>query len=202
MGSDTPELLLPDAAAWSAWLEANHGAESGVWLVLVRGSGAGPTSLTYAAALEAALAFGWIDGQGRRRDESTYFVRFTPRRPRSAWSKRNTEIVERLTAEGRMRPAGLAQVERAKADGRWEAAYHGPGSIEVPADLAAALERAPGAAANFGRLNSQNRYAILYRLQAARRPDTRARRLAEFVAMLERGETFHPQREPLPRASS
>lgn len=188
------ELALPDAAAWRRWLEEHHQHQPGVWLVLHRG---GFGALTHAAALEEALACGWIDGQGRRRDASTWQVRFTPRRRSSRWSKRNTQIVERLTAEGRMHPAGLAEVERAKADGRWQAAYAGPATIEVPEDLARALRGSPRAQENFGRLSAQNRFAILYRLQDAKRPETRSRRLRDFVGMLERGETLYPQRRPL-----
>jgi uncharacterized protein YdeI (YjbR/CyaY-like superfamily) len=129
-------------------------------------------------------------------------VRFTPRRPRSAWSQRNTAIVGRLIAQGRMHAAGLAEVERAQADGRWQAAYAGPAAAAVPDDLEAALAAAPIAGANFGLLTSQNRYAILYRLQTARRPETRARHIARFVEMLERGETPHPQRAPLSRTGT
>jgi uncharacterized protein YdeI (YjbR/CyaY-like superfamily) len=134
----------------------------------------------------------------RRWDELTYRQRFTPRRSRSAWSQRNIAHVERLTSEGRMKPAGLTAVERAKADGRWEAAYPGQASIEVPADLAAALEAEPRAKAMFEILTSQNRYAVLLRTHNAKRADTRARRIEQFVAMLARGETLHPQRRQLP----
>jgi uncharacterized protein YdeI (YjbR/CyaY-like superfamily) len=150
-----------------------------------------PTSLTYDEALEEALCHGWIDGQARSRDDATYLQRYTPRRPRSAWSQRNTKIVERLTAEGRMHPAGLAEVERAKADGRWDAAYAGSATIEVPADLAEALKAEPQALAMFETLNSRNRYAVLYRIETAKRPETRQRRVEKYVAMLARGETIH-----------
>jgi uncharacterized protein YdeI (YjbR/CyaY-like superfamily) len=153
-----------------------------------------PTSLTYDQALEEALCHGWIDGQAGRRDEATYRQRFTPRRRRSAWSKRNTGIAERLIAEERMHPAGHAEVERAKADGRWEAAYAGPASMEVPPDLAEALAAEPKAQAMFEGLNSQNRYAILYRIATAKRAETRARRIEQFVTMLARGKTVYPQR--------
>jgi len=165
--------------------------------VLAKKGTESPTSLTYDKALEEALCHGWIDGQARRRDEATYRQRFTPRRRRSAWSKRNTDIAERLRAEGRMHPAGHAEVERAKADGRWDAAYAGPASIEVPPDLAKALAGEPKAQAMFETLNSQNRYAVLYRIATARRADTRARRIEQFVAMLTRGETIHPQKRTL-----
>ncbi len=152
-----------------------------------------PTSLSYDQALEEALCHGWIDGQVRRRDESTYRQRFTPRRKRSPWSKRNTGIAERLVAEGRMHPTGVAEMERAKEDGRWAAAYAGPASIEVPDDLAAALAAEPKAQAMFERLSSQNRYAVLLRVTSAKRADTRARRIETFVDMLARGETIYPQ---------
>ena len=191
---EPPELIVPDAPAWRAWLGQNHGDEAGVWLVLAKKGTTEPTSLTYDEALEEALCHGWIDGQVRRRDDATYRQRFTPRRQRSPWSKRNVGLVERLHAEGRMHPAGVAEVERARADGRWQAAYAGPASIEVPGDLATALDEEPGARELFGRLTSQNRYAILYRITTAKRPDTRAKRIAEFVAMLARGETPYPQK--------
>jgi uncharacterized protein YdeI (YjbR/CyaY-like superfamily) len=150
--------------------------------------------LTYQEALEEALCYGWIDGQVRRRDEGSYTQRFTPRRPRSAWSKRNVGLAERLIAEGRMQPAGTAAVEDARSDGRWQAAYAGSVTIEVPDDLAEALAAEPRAAATFALLTRQNRYAILYRLATAKQSKTRSRRLAEFVAMLARGETIYPQR--------
>jgi uncharacterized protein YdeI (YjbR/CyaY-like superfamily) len=193
MAVELPELIIRDAAAWRAWLAKNHTDPSGVWLVLAKKGTEQPTSLTYDQALEEALCHGWIDGQAARRDEATYRQRFTPRRRGSAWSKRNTGIAERLQAEGRMHPAGHAEVERAKADGRWDAAYAGPASIEVPADLAEALAAEPKAGEMFETLNSQNRYAILYRIATAKRADTRARRIDQFVAMLSRGETVYQQ---------
>ena len=162
-------------------------------LVLAKKDTTSPTSLTYGQALEEAICFGWIDGQVRRRDERTYLQRFTPRRARSRWSKRNTTLAERLISEGRMQASGIAEVERAKSDGRWEAAYAGPATVRVPDDLAAALVAEPKAKTMFRRLTSQNRYAILYRIEAVKRPETRARKIAEFVAMLARGETVHPQ---------
>jgi uncharacterized protein YdeI (YjbR/CyaY-like superfamily) len=162
-------------------------------LVLAKKGTTSPTSLTYDEALEEAICFGWIDGQVRRRDERTYLQRFTPRRARSRWSKRNTTLAERLISEGRMQAPGIAEIERAKADGRWEAAYAGPATAGVPDDLAAALATEPKAKTTFERLTSQNRYSILHRIEAAKRPETRAQRIAEFVAMLARGETVHPQ---------
>lgn len=190
------DLVMIDAAAWRAWLAAADEGIAAVWLVLAKKGTVKPTSLTYDEALEEALCDGWIDGQVRRRDEATFRQRFTRRRPRSSWSQRNVGIAERLVAEGRMRPGGLAEIERAKADGRWELAYAGPASIEVPDELAQALGRLPAAQATFETLSGQNRYAILYRIATAKRPETRRRRIEQFVAMLARGETVHPQRRP------
>jgi uncharacterized protein YdeI (YjbR/CyaY-like superfamily) len=192
---ELPELIVRDRAAWRRWLGKHHGEPHGVWLVLAKKGMTKPTSLSYDEALEEALCHGWIDGQTRRRDEATYRQRFTPRRRRSAWSKRNTDKAERLLAEGRMHPAGIAEIERAREDGRWQAAYAGSAEIEVPPELAAALAAEPKAQATFEALSRQNRYAILYRLAAAKRADTRVRRLEQFVAMLARGETIYPQKE-------
>ncbi len=191
--SDLEDLLVIDAAAWRAWLAAGHARSGAVWLVLAKKGTSQPTSLTYDQALEEALCHGWIDGQVRRRDDLTYRQRFSPRRPRSVWSKRNVGIAERLSREGRMQPAGLAEIERARGDGRWEAAYPGSATIEVPDELAAALAASPAARRLFEALSSQNRYAILYRIATAKRPETRARRIEKFVAMLARGETIYPQ---------
>lgn len=193
---ETPALTVADVAAWRAWLAEHCEGSTGVWLCLAKKGTTHPTSLTYDQALQEALCCGWIDGQVRRLDERTYRQRFTPRRARSMWSQRNVAIVERLAREGRMRPAGVAAVERAKADGRWQAAYAGQASSEVPADLAAALRVEPSAQAMFEGLSSQNRYAILFRIGAAKRPETRVRRIEGFVAMLARGETPHPQKRP------
>jgi uncharacterized protein YdeI (YjbR/CyaY-like superfamily) len=191
------ELIVRDPSAWRRWLERHHHDQDGVWIVLAKKGTTEPTRLGFDEALEEALCFGWIDGQGRRRDEATSLQRFTPRRRRSTWSKRNVGIAERLIEEGRMRPPGLAEIERAKADGRWEAAYAGAATIEVPADLASALAAEPKALAMFELLTSQNRYAILYRVTTAKREETRARRIDRFVAMLARGETPYPQRRGL-----
>ncbi|HEX5309371.1 MAG TPA: YdeI/OmpD-associated family protein [Solirubrobacteraceae bacterium] len=188
MPVELPLLLVEDALAWRAWLARHHKQQSGVWLVLAKKGVLKPTSLRYEQALEEALCHGWIDGQLRRHDEHTYHQRFTPRRPQSTWSKRNFAHVERLLAEGRMHTAGLAAVASAKADGRWEAAYAGAASIEVPADLAAALEAAPAARARFDRLPAQSRYTILYRITTARRSETRARHIERYVATLSREE--------------
>jgi uncharacterized protein YdeI (YjbR/CyaY-like superfamily) len=197
MATQSPELIVADSTAWRAWLEAHHDDSPGVWLVLARKGATAPTSLTYEQALEEALCQGWVDGQRRSRDEESFLQRFTPRRQRSPWSKRNVAIAQRLTSEGRMLPAGEAEATRAKADGRWEAAYAGQADIEVPADLAAALAAVPAAHAMFNILTSQNRYAVLYRLQAAKREETRARRIQKYTAMLARGETIYPQKRRL-----
>jgi uncharacterized protein YdeI (YjbR/CyaY-like superfamily) len=194
VAAELPELIVRDPGKWRAWLLDHHDDSAGVWLVLAKKGTVEPTSLTYDQALEEALCHGWIDGQVGRRDETTYRQRFTPRRPRSTWSKRNTGIAERLLAEGRMHPAGTAEVERAKTDGRWAAAYAGPAAIEVPPDLAAALAAEPKAEATFEALSRQNRYAVLYRIVTVKREETRARRIEQFVAMLARGETVHPQK--------
>jgi uncharacterized protein YdeI (YjbR/CyaY-like superfamily) len=178
-------------AEWEAWLRTHHDSAPGVWIRFAR-KGSGVASVTYMEALQEALRFGWIDGQARGVDESWYEQRFTPRRARSIWSKRNRGFALALIEAGRMEPAGLREVERARADGRWDAAYDAPSTAQVPEDLQAALDAAPAAAAFFATLNSQNRYAILHRIQTARRPETRARRIETFVAMLARGETLHP----------
>jgi uncharacterized protein YdeI (YjbR/CyaY-like superfamily) len=194
VSDELPALTVADGAAWRAWLEEHHGEGRGVWLTLAKKGATEPTLLTYDQALEEALCHGWIDGQLRGGDERSYRQRFTPRGPRSGWSQRNVAIVERLVAQGRMHASGLAAVERAKADGRWDAAYAGSASIEVPADLAAALDARPVARDVFHRLNGRNRYAVLYRVETAKRAETRRRRIEQLVAMLERGESLHPQR--------
>ena len=196
-GDELLELVVADAGAWREWLHTHHDSSPGVWLVLARQGTTQPTSLTYDQALEDALCHGWIDGQVRRRDETTFRRSFTPRRPRSAWSARNVALVNGLISAGRMHPAGMTEIERAKADGRWDAAYAGQASIEVPTDLAAALAAEPRAQDMFDILTSQNRYAIIYRVTTAKRTDTRTRRITQFVAMLARGETIHPQRRTL-----
>lgn len=197
MAEELPELIVADSDAWRAWLAAHSAEPAGVWLVLAKKGTTDPTRLSYDAALDEALCHGWIDGQIGRRDEATYRQRFTPRRSRSPWSRRNLGIVDRLLAEGRMQPSGLAEVDRAKADGRWGAAYAGSASIEVPADLAAALAAEPKAQAAFERLTKSNRYAVLYRIQDAKRAETRARRIEQYVGMLTRGETVYPQKRSL-----
>ena len=194
MSQPQPELTVPDTAPGAPGLRETTPIQTGVWLVLAKKGTSEPTSLVYDEALEEALAHGWIDGQVRRRDAGTYMQRFTPRRPRSQWSRRNVGIAERLIEEGRMRAAGLAEVERAKADGRWERAYAGQASIEVPdGSRTPPCVPTPAALATFEALSSQNRYAVLYRIESLRRADSRARRIEQYVAMLARGETIHPQ---------
>lgn len=198
MPRELPELIVDDAAAWREWLREHQKNPLGVRLVLAKKGTTLPTTLSYEQALEEALSQGWIDGQRLPRDEATYRIRFTPRRSRSPWSARNVDIVARLEWEGRMQPAGLAEVERAKADGRWDAAYAGQAAIVVPADLASALAAEPQAAAMFEILTRQNRFAVLYRVESAKRADTRARRIEQYVAMLARRETIYPQKRRLP----
>jgi uncharacterized protein YdeI (YjbR/CyaY-like superfamily) len=185
-----PILAFASTAEWEWWLEQHH-ASDGVWIKMAK-KASGIASVSHSEALDVALCFGWIDSRREGLDERYFLQRFTPRRARSPWSRINREKVERLTAEGRMQPSGLAEVERAKADGRWDAAYAGQRTAVVPEDLQRELDSRPQARAFFETLSSQNRYAILYRLQDAKKPETRARRLAKFVAMLEAGETIHP----------
>ena len=185
-----PILGFPDRAALEAWLEADGGSSAGIWLKLAR-QGSGRASVSKAEAIDAALCFGWIDGQLDKYDAGHWLIRFTPRRPRGKWSSRNRTRALELIAEGRMRPPGQAQIDAAKADGRWDAAYAPQSAAEVPADLLAALDANPQAAAFFATLKGANRYAILYRVGDAKKSETRAARIAKFVAMLERGETLH-----------
>src|SRR5262245_35251815 len=189
---DTPSpLTFTDATAWEGWLDEHHADATEAWLRIARAS-SHQTTVTHAEALEVALCFGWIDAVRHKLDDHFFLQRFTPRRARSTWSKINCAKVEALTAAGRMRPAGLREVERARADGRWDAAYAGSRTIEVPGALQRELDSRPEAAAFFASLDSRNRYAILYRLHEAKRPETRERRLEKFVAMLDAGETIHP----------
>ena len=178
-------------------MRAHHSDSDGVWLVPAKRGTTQPTTLSYDEALEEAICFGWIDGQLGRRDEATFRRRFTPRKARSPWSQRNVAIVEKLTTAGRMQPSGDDEVRKAKGDGRWEAAYAGQAAIEVPEDLAKALHANPPARAVFEQLTSSNRYSVLYRIASAKRADTRARRIEQFVDMLARGETIHPQNRHL-----
>jgi uncharacterized protein YdeI (YjbR/CyaY-like superfamily) len=196
VGDDYQELTVANASEWSEWLGEHFAESAGVWLVLAKRGTTDPTRLTYAEALEEAVCHGWIDGQLAKRDERTFRRKFTPRRPGSSWSKRNVALAGRLTEEGRMKSAGTDAVERAKADGSWDAAYEGSSSISVPPDLAAALAASSAAQTMFDQLDATNRYAILYRVSSAKRAETRQRRIEQFVAMLARGETIHPQRRP------
>jgi uncharacterized protein YdeI (YjbR/CyaY-like superfamily) len=186
-------LLRVSAAQWDLWLAEYHASARGA-LVLITKRGAGPPALSYPEALDVALSWGWIDGHKRAHDAATWIQRFTPRRPASRWSKINCGKAEALIRAGKMHPAGLREVERARQDGRWAAAYDSPRTQQVPDDLAAALAASKRAAAAFAALDATNRFAILYRLQTAKKPETRAARLATFVAMLARGETLHPPR--------
>lgn len=186
---DRPVVAFDSAAAWERWLDENHATSAGVWLKMAR-KASGIASVDYAGALDVALCYGWIDGQRRSFDESSFVQRFTPRRPGSRWSKINVGHVERLTAAGRMRPAGQRQVDLARADGRWDAAYTSQGSIEVPPDFQAALDACPAAATFFAGLSSRARYPFLYRIGEAKRPETRARRIAQYVEILAAGSTL------------
>ena len=190
MPAELPQLEFRDRSAWAAWLAEHCESSPGVWLKLARKDGGG-RSVTYAEALDVALCHGWIDGQKGAIDERHWRQRFTPRTSRSRWSKRNRERAEELLGRGEMAPAGLREVEAARADGRWEAAYDSAATAAVPPDLQAALDRDPAAAEFFAGLDGANRYAILYRLQEARRPETRARRLEKFVVMLHEGRRIH-----------
>jgi uncharacterized protein YdeI (YjbR/CyaY-like superfamily) len=197
MAETDSELLIPDVAAWRAWLDENESTSDGVWLILARKSKDSPTTLTRDQALDEALCSGWIDAQARSRDDTTTLQRYCPRRPRSRWSARNVRIVERLIAEGRMRTRGQEEIDKARADGRWEAAYEVNSNFEVPPDLAEALAASPRAAAMFEILTAQNRFAILFRITGVKKAETRARNITKFVEMLERGETPHPQKRKL-----
>jgi uncharacterized protein YdeI (YjbR/CyaY-like superfamily) len=190
MAVDLPIHPFASAAEMEGWLEANHASSEGIWLKIAK-KGSGIASVTYAEALELALCFGWIDSQKRGFDEQYFLQRFTPRRPAGKWSQINREKAEALIAAGAMRPAGLAEVEAAKADGRWDAAYAGQRTAKVPDDLQRELDRNKAARDFFAGLDSANRYAILYRLEDAKKPETRERRLRKFVAMLERREKIH-----------
>lgn len=188
--AELPTLHFASMRAWEKWLAAEAQSSPGIWLKLPK-KGSKTPSVAKAQAIEAALAYGWIDGQIRALDEDWFLTRFTPRTPRSKWSKNNRSTAERLIREGRMRTAGMKEVERAKADGRWQAAYASQRNATVPRDLAAALAASPKAKAFFATLDGANRYAVIYRVGDAKKPETRARRIEKFVAMLERGERIH-----------
>ncbi|WP_220038011.1 YdeI family protein [Curtobacterium sp. MCBD17_032] len=186
-------FVVADAAAWRAWLDGHEDTSDGVWLVLAKKGTTSPTSLTYAQALDEALCSGWIDGSKRGLDAATFLQRFTPRRKASLWSKRNVGLVAALVEAGRMRPRGQAEVDRAKDDGRWDRAYAGAATAEVPEDLRAALDAAPTAAALFAELDATNRYAVVHRVVTAPSDTARANRIAKLVGGLTRGETPYPR---------
>lgn len=188
--TELPVELFKDQKHWSAWLDKHHGKSPGLWLRLAK-KGSDIPSVSYAEALEVALCHGWIDGQKKAFDESFWLQKFTPRGDRSLWSKINREKAEDLIRTGRMMPAGLAAIDRARQNGRWEAAYDSPGNATVPSDFQAELDRHPKAKAFFGTLNSANRYAILWRIQTVKKAETRARRIQQFIEMLERNEKIH-----------
>jgi len=190
---DDEDLVLPDTAAWRAWLDAHEDEPNGVWLVLAKKGTTEPTTLTYDQALDEALCSGWIDGQKRGRDTATFRQRFTPRRRASLWSQRNIGLVAALEDAGRMRPRGRAEVDRAKGDGRWDRAYAGAATVAVPDDLRAALDASPAAAALFADLDATNRYAVLHRVVTAPSDTARANRIAKLVAGLADGQTPYPR---------
>jgi uncharacterized protein YdeI (YjbR/CyaY-like superfamily) len=189
--AETPIIAFPHQRAFADWLAENHARSPGVWLRLAK-KDSGVASITYAEAVESALAWGWIDGQKQRGDEASWLQKFAPRRPKSVWSKINREKALALIAAGQMKPPGLAQVESAQRDGRWEAAYDPPSKAAVPAELEAALAKNARAAAFFATLNAANRYAIVWRVQTAKKAETRARRVEQLVDMLARHEKLHP----------
>jgi len=182
--ADAPELTVADAGHWRAWLDENEGTSDGVWLVLAKKGTTAPTSLTYAQALDEALCSGWIDGRKRSRDAATFQQHFTPRRARSLWSTRNVDIVARLIDEGRMRPRGTDEISRAQADGRWDRAYAGSATIEIPPDLRAALDATPSAARAFEALSKTARYSVLHPVVTATNDTLRAARIARHVERL------------------
>jgi uncharacterized protein YdeI (YjbR/CyaY-like superfamily) len=186
-----PIMAFPSPEAWAAWLEEHHMDSAGVWLAVPK-KGAGEAGVSYAEALEVALCYGWIDGQKGKLDERFWLQRFAPRRPRSIWSRVNRDKALALIARGEMKPAGLREIERAQADGRWQAAYEPPSTMTVPDDLQAALAGNPAAADFFAALDRTNRYAILHRIQTAKKPETRSRRIETFVAMLAEGKKLYP----------
>jgi uncharacterized protein YdeI (YjbR/CyaY-like superfamily) len=185
------EMAFPSQQEWHEWLAREGGRSAGVWLRIAKNGAAEPT-ISYADALEVALCFGWIDGQKRGHDEHYWLQRFTPRTPASKWSKINTEKAAALIDAGLMQPGGLREVERAKADGRWDRAYAGQRDASVPADLRAALDASPAASEFFETISGANRYAILYRIGSVKRPETRAKKIAQYVQMLAEHKTIHP----------
>ena len=191
MAAELPTLRFATKASWQRWLGTHHASSAGIWMELAK-IGSDVKSLSYAEAIEVAICYGWIDGQKAAADEQVWLQKFTPRRRRSRWSRINRDRAEALISVGLMAPAGMAEVERARRDGRWDAAYEGQATSEVPDDLAAALAANPGASDFFAALDSRNRYAILYRVQGAKKPETRARRIETFVEMLANRQKIHP----------
>lgn len=189
--SDIPILSFRRQKDWETWLDKNHTASSGIWLKLLKRA-TDAQALSYDEALEAALCYGWIDGQKKRYDESAWLQKFTPRGAKSGWSKINRDKAEELIKRGRMKPAGLQAIESAKRDGRWDAAYDSPSRATVPSDFQAKLDASPKAQAFFATLDSANRYAILYRIQTAKKAETRARRIEQYIDMLEKKQKIHP----------
>jgi uncharacterized protein YdeI (YjbR/CyaY-like superfamily) len=187
---ELPILAFPTQKKWREWLHKNQKKSDGIWLRIYK-KDSGVKTVTYAQALDEALCYGWIDGQKNKYDELSFLQKFTPRRKRSHWSKRNTGHIERLTKEGKMQPAGLAEVEAAKSDGRWEKAYDSPAKMEVPDDFLKELSKKPKSQAIFKTLNKTNLYSIAWRLQTAKKPETRERRIKAILEMLEKGEKFH-----------
>ena len=189
--SDLPTISFTSPAEWEAWLDQNHDSSQGIWMRMFK-KGSGVESVNHDGAVDVALFFGWIDGQARPLDEQSWLQKFTPRRSRSVWSKRNTQHVERLISEGRMRPAGLREVEKAKQDGRWQKAYDSPATSIMPDDFLRELEKNEKAKAFFATLNKTNTYAIYHRIHTAKKPETRERRIRQFVEMLAKGEKLYP----------
>jgi uncharacterized protein YdeI (YjbR/CyaY-like superfamily) len=190
MMSELPTISFETEAAWTEWLESNHVSSRGVWLKIAK-KGSDYTTITYHQALDIALWFGWIDGQRNKFDDQFFLQKFTPRRPKSSWSRINREKVEAFTAEGKMREAGLKEVDAARADGRWDSAYESQSRMTVPEDFQAALDDNPEAQAFFSQLNGTNRYAILYSITTAKKPETRQRRIEKFIAMLNAKEKIY-----------
>ncbi len=188
---EMPVMLFKSQKAWTTWLDKNHAKSSGLWLQIAKKTG-NLKSVSYAEAVEVALCYGWIDGQGKGLDESAYLQKFTPRGPRSIWSKINRAKAEELIKSGRMKPEGLAAIEQARKTGQWDGAYDSHRTASVPDDFQAELDKNPKAQAFFNTLDSGNRYAILFRLQTARTAETRARRIEQFIRMLEKHEKIHP----------
>jgi uncharacterized protein YdeI (YjbR/CyaY-like superfamily) len=188
---DDPIELFDSQGAWRDWLDKHHGDSTGVWVQIAK-KGSGHSTVSHAEAVDVAICYGWIDGLRRPLDDKFFLQRFTPRRARSKWSQVNVTKANALVESGRMQPAGLREVELAKADGRWDAAYPSHSTATVPDDLAAALDAEPKAREFFDTLDSTNRYAIIYRVHDAKRPETRASRIAKFVEMCAAGERLHP----------